>query len=273
MRITPHLRIEAGPARWEEFDLAQRKACLNLARMIVDAVEELRSPDSDSGGTPDSGGLSGLRRTRAAFLAGDRGTGKTTVMASLMRDSQPRNGPHENAELNKMRGRVVWLETLDMEPLPRNANLIAAILARLEDAAKSYGASLSANSSPRGLLEPSSEYHTALLELQRLQTDVALAWDGNLPERQGQLDPDAYAVEVMRIEKARLSINAKFIQMLNQRTGWFVRLWRVSYWQVSSVRRASVFIPGKRAVSSSICMSKHVGRSSRETGLLLSRCC
>jgi hypothetical protein len=273
MTITPHLRIEAGPARWEELDQAQCKAYLHLGRMIVEAIEEVPPLDSDSGVRegPDRNVGESVRRTRTAFLAGGRGTGKTTLMTSLMRDSQSEGrkrdpGPTEVRELRvtiddllgrvaaqqiadavqsvvrqevshreptdevkklfeqrswrddlirKMRGRIVWLETLHMEPLPKDANLLAAILMRLEDAANVYGASPSANS-PRGLLEPSSEYQAALLELQRLQTDVALAWDGNLGDRQGQLDPDAYAVEVMRTEKARLSINTKFTKTLNQ---------------------------------------------------------
>lgn len=199
--------------------------------MIVEALGEMPSLNSDSSvrENSDIGVSENVRRTRTAFLAGGRGTGKTTVMTSLMRDSRPERfgreprpisdsregadevshkGPTDEAKelarkqrhlrdklLYEMRSRVVWLETLDMEPLPKSANLIAAILMRLEDAAKLYGANLSPNS-PRGLLEPSSEYHAALLEL--------------------QLDQDAYAVEVMRTEKARLSINSKFTKTLNQ---------------------------------------------------------
>jgi hypothetical protein len=161
-----------------------------------------------------------VRRTRTAFLAGGRGTGKTTVLTSLMRDTE--SGKHDENQVStdvqsilRVRGRIVWLETLDMEPLPRNTNLLAAILIRLEDAARRYGASPEVGE-PRGLLEPSSEYHQALLELQRLQTDVALAWDGNLHERQGQLDPDAYAVEMMRTERARLSLNQRFGDTLHR---------------------------------------------------------
>ena len=115
--------------------------------------------------------------------------------------------------LSSINGRIVWLETLNMEPLPQDANLLAAILVRLEDAARAYGIKEGPQSDlarGRGLLEPSSDYHAALLDLQRLQTDVALAWDGNLQDRKGHLDPDTYAVEMMRVEQARLSLNRKF---------------------------------------------------------------
>lgn len=51
-----------------------------------------------------------------------------------------------------------------------------------------------------------SGQESALLQLQCLQTAVAIAWDGNLPVRGGQLDPDTYAVELLRAEHSRLSI-------------------------------------------------------------------
>jgi hypothetical protein len=185
-----------------------------------------------------------VRRSRSAFVIGGRGTGKTTVLDTLRRDSQPRTLRDEKPApvrpeldergrqrqqgwaaqrqdlLQQIRGRVVWLETLDMEPLPPETNLLASILVRLEAAAKGFGGeSAAATRKPRltrGLIEPSSEYHSALLELQRLQNDVALAWEGNLRERRGSLDPDAYAVEVMRVETSRLSLNSKFDDTLRK---------------------------------------------------------
>lgn len=218
---SPRLRIEAAPAQWSELDSPQRQAYRQLAQMIVEAIREMPSPDAQV--TPHET----MRRTRTAFVTGGRGAGKTTVLTSLIRDSlgSPRDNAFEGKDIgdpdangcqslvNAMRGHVVWLETLDMEPLPQNANLMASILARLEDATKRHG-TVAGSVEPRGLLEPSSEYHTALLELQRLQTDVALAWDGNLEQRQGQIDPDAFAVEMMRTERARLSINTKFTETL-----------------------------------------------------------
>ena len=62
---------------------------------------------------------------------------------------------------------------------------------------------------PRGLLGVGRDYHESLLQLQRLQTDGALAWESNVNARQSHLDIDVYAVEVMRVERARLSITRK----------------------------------------------------------------
>jgi hypothetical protein len=214
---------------------AQQQAYIRIARMIAAAIDDMSPPDVPSG-QGDA-----IRRTRSAFVVGGRGTGKTTVLDTFRRDSRPsatwRTGevlqrpelddqPRQRQAalageredlLQRIRGRVVWLETLDMEPLPPETNLLASILVRLEEAAKGYsGELLSSSRRPRGLTDPTSEYHSALLALQRLQTDVALAWDGNLRDRKGSLDPDAYAVEVMRVERARLSLNTKFAETLQK---------------------------------------------------------
>jgi len=218
------LRIEAGPAQWQELDSTQCKAYMRVARMMVEAIYDLSFLNRKSTSSAT------LSRTGTAFLAGGRGTGKTTVLRTLKHDTmesimpqlendeeEPKKGWRDRLKvLDSLRGRIVWLETLDLEPFPPNANLLVSILMRIEDAAKDYGVNFPAKENPRGLLEPSSEYHNALLDLQRLQTDVALAWDGNLKERQGNLDPDSYAVEVTRIEKARLSLNSKFYDCINR---------------------------------------------------------
>jgi hypothetical protein len=227
-----YLRVEAGAAQWQEFDESQQQAYIRIAKMIAEAIDDMPPLDQPTRA------IDAIRRTRSAFVIGGRGTGKTTVLDTFRRDSRP--GSARDAEaarvrpeldkksrdrqeawtrdrqllLQQIRGRVVWLETLDMEPLPPDANLLAAILVRLEDAARGFSGE--AGRKPRGLMEPSSEYHSALLELQRLQTDVALAWEGNLRDRQGSLDPDAYAVEVMRVETSRLSLNSKFAETLRK---------------------------------------------------------
>jgi len=237
-RAERHLRVEAGAAQWQECDEAQQQAYLRIAEMIAEAIRDMPPLDAPPG-EKDA-----VRRSRSAFVIGGRGTGKTTVLDTLRRDSQPRTlrdekltpirpgmddrGRRRQQEwatqrqdlLQQIRGRVVWLETLDMEPLPPETNLLASILVRLEAAAKGLGGEgAAATRKPRltrGLIEPSSDYHSALLDLQRLQNDVALAWEGNLRERRGSLDPDAYAVEVMRVETSRLSLNSKFDNTLRK---------------------------------------------------------
>ena len=63
---------------------------------------------------------------------------------------------------------------------------------------------------------PHPDYRNAMLELQRLQANIALAWGGNLAARQGHLDPDSFAVEVIRTERARLSLHNNLEMVLDQ---------------------------------------------------------
>jgi hypothetical protein len=108
---------------------------------------------------------------------------------------------------------VKWLEPLDMEPLPQGTNLLASILARIESA---LDADCEEAIQSMGILGPHSGVENALHNLHRLATDVALAWDGNIRQRAGAMDPDSFASEVMRVERARLSLNRKLNEALDE---------------------------------------------------------
>ncbi len=229
-----HLRHEARSVTWSQLDHAQRSALQRMIALLKEAVDSL--PPSTGRDEPvQSPLLDSQRASRIVFLSGERGTGKTTVLLSLigacvlakvsteapqgfLRD--PEDRPLWE-DLCRMCKRLVWLEAIDMEPLPASTNLMAAILARIDLSVKpdEFGSSdAGGRRSTHGLLDPSPDYHEALLGLQELMTSVALAWDGNIVQRAGSLDPDTYAVEVMRAEQARLSLNRKMNKVLDQLT-------------------------------------------------------
>ena len=54
------------------------------------------------------------------------------------------------------------------------------------------------------------------LALQKLQTNIALAWEGDLRGRRHLLNPDDLALEVMRYEKAHLSLTENLDSVLHQ---------------------------------------------------------
>ena len=237
--LLTQLRPEARPAPWEDLDNTQQEAFKSLVVMIGAAVEALGAARSNAKGAdnepPDW--FRDDRASRTAFLSGSRGAGKTTVLASVIRaavlkpngdanDSLPRS---VSDALGLLRQRVVWLEPLDMEPLPASANLLSAILVRVEDSVRRLGGGgIDASDDEdrmtyRGLVQPGGGVHDVLLDLQRLQTHGALAWEGNLQSRKGNLDPDSYAVEVARTERARLSISYKVQDVLDRlarKTQW-----------------------------------------------------
>src|SRR5205823_4565342 len=85
-------------------------------------------------------------------------------------------------EFNRLLDRVLWLEPLDMDPLPKSAHLFPAILARVESAVERWGRAGGrggGHEMARGGIEPEREYDLALAALHQLETDVALSWEGN----------------------------------------------------------------------------------------------
>jgi len=224
-----YLRPEARPADWNSLDMVQQGALGSVAKMIGEAIDGLpEEPLSSYYGPEKLHSLAGSERaSRILFVSGARGTGKTTVLVTLIQASikgslDGLDDEEVKKSIEKMHKHVVWLEPLDMEPLPKNSNLLGTILARIDaairtDSLASIGSAIERDTEyrPRRLFEPSTDYHDSMLKLQRLQTDIAIAWDGNIQSREGHLDPDAFALEMMRSEQSRLHINTKFQQVLD----------------------------------------------------------
>jgi len=221
------LRAEARPFDWPSLNDAQQGAVNRLLALMAAAARSLLPPGRSESPRAVGGAfqLDEDRSSRIALLSGDRGTGKTSVLLSLKKLCEP--GPQLKLEdcprlsmtdLYELRDRVIWLEPIDMEPLAESTNLLAAILARIEDAAPhgptSAGDDTGGRRAYAGLLEPAAGYHETLIDLQRLSADVALAWEGNLVGRGAHLDPDNYAIEVMRAEAARLSLSRRLRKVL-----------------------------------------------------------
>ena len=228
------LRPEARPVNYSKLDKYQREAFDRLVEMLAGSLPEIETADAHKRTTARQGlrappaWLDYDLASRMAFLYGDRGTGKSTVLMSLIelcnRAEERRQEEEQGAEmpsltlyrLSVLRGRVVWLEPIDMARFPGPANLLAAILARIEYAVRPFvfpatteRGGQGAGRERLGMLGRYSDGLDPLLALLRLQTTVATAWEGNLPDRRAELDPDNYAVEVMRAERERMTFNVK----------------------------------------------------------------
>jgi hypothetical protein len=213
------LRAEARPARWEELYQTQQDALALIVQMVVEAIRRLPepTPTGRTGATQDLlGWVQKGKSSPIAFLFGGRGTGKTTVLTTLVELSRPSRAqmgeapgdipPTVSEGLGLIGKRVMWLEPLDMEVVSESTNLLAAILARIEAVCpRSIPREDDADRSDvRGLLDP--DFDDPFLQLQQLQSNIALAWDVKAPERRTNLDPDSAAVEVIRLERAKLTL-------------------------------------------------------------------
>jgi hypothetical protein len=232
------LRIEAHPRSYRRLDSSQRRAFEACVQRLDAARDHLDGGASYSKDRPDPRvgiRLDDERRAEILFLSAERGMGKTTLMLSLMRatTSSPDKkeafssaGVPDLAEmLDRLRGRVVWLQPLEMDTLPRQTNLMAAILARIEEGIERLGLRPVSPELPEQVDARGDdlfdERDDVMLDLRRFQADVAIGWDGNLEARSGSMDADPYATEVLRREKGKLKLRDRFaglLERLSERT-------------------------------------------------------
>lgn len=218
----PGLRPEARSVQFRDLSQDQRNAFDRLIQLLIAATGDLPgddrwrlNPEDDPRHDDEE------RSSRVLFLDGERGSGKTTVVASLRdalrSDRHLGDKPADKVEqfhrveqdVARLRDRVILLDTLGMESAPADTNILAALLARIEQRlfpGRGLDDSISHAGRP--------ENHEAVLKLLRLQTDVALAWNGNLTQRGSHLDPDNYAMEELRVERVRLQLRRRFASVL-----------------------------------------------------------
>src|SRR4051812_31645490 len=252
-KIRRFLRPEARPLPRRRLNASQQEVFLRILQAMDEARSDLdraeRSSDNGRTSTPPPNLLQQtdrFRSSRLIFLSGQRGTGKSTVLISLFDaflnsydkrfkdDGDESEGGDKASKTNKqeaqtpasqteslvqgLRRRIIWLDPLDMEPLPHPTNLLAAILARVDRAVTRFVVSAGDSPRPSGLLNLGSG-ERALHDLRKLAADAAIAWDGNIQKRAGSLDPDSYAEEVTRVEEARLGINGRLDATLDGLAG------------------------------------------------------
>lgn len=130
------------------------------------------------------------------------------------------------AKCHEVSKKFIWLQPLEMETLPSPANLLAAILNRIDEAVYRFrGPHPKTHQSPLAYspYQLNPDEHDVMLEFTKLQKDVALAWDGNIEKRAAHLDPDLYAVEVLRAEHKRLKLNDRITKSLNDLHNFFIK--------------------------------------------------
>jgi len=204
-------RLEAYPFEWSALTSRQKEAVEFVSELLVDALDGLsKAPATGSEFDFD-------RRSQLAFVDGDRGTGKSSVLLAVQHlTSEDKANTEEFPEalqrLWARRHQLVWLATLDMEPMARPANLLAAILARIGERVE-YPARR-APGRMAAAFDELDEPEKAASDLQALEVDAVLAWRGTDPQRSLRAEPTAYAAEVMASERAGLRLAPRFDAVL-----------------------------------------------------------
>jgi hypothetical protein len=207
---TYFLRREANAIPfWKHHKRAQES--LNfITRVLAGAAATVQGNKSIAG----NNSIDTNRASRIAFVSGEPGTGKSTLYLTLraMLDSHEtgdyRLGYKGSINLEEDLKHVRWLDPLDLEVAgDEGENLLAAVLVRLLDKLTNREAISSTIHS-----KPCDE---AIKDLEDLATDIGIAWEGNLKARAGALDPDTYSEEVMRTQRARLGVNERLKNALD----------------------------------------------------------
>lgn len=257
------LRPEAKVFDFDELTISQLKAMDNIMGKLKAAHNNLTVISAAKNKSGKKGNkytffVEKDNKNRMILLSGGRGSGKTSVLYSVVNvldsfDSSiskkirlikeeeiPKN---ELAELNlknikdkstseigliievlkksnDLQKKLIWLQPLEMETLPPASNLLAAILNRVDEAINRFRAG-HPNIYQDTRLGPDEQ--DVLLEFTKLQQDVALAWSGNLDQHAVNLDPDSFAVEVLRAEQNRLDLDQRIESILDQLHETFIR--------------------------------------------------
>ncbi len=229
-------RPEAQPFNIKHLSKSQNEAMIALLQNIAHATNNVPTKEKQEERNPRIITMEDDRPNRIVLLSGGRGSGKTSVLYTLIKafrevdachspcsrescaksDNPFWNGSDRGGDIcstikkDELQKRVVWLQTLDMETLPSPTNLLAAIFSRIGEAVdrfREFDASMESTSRFRFDMYPDGQ--DTMLEFARLQQDVALAWNGNLEQRAAAVDPDVYAVEVLRTEHSRFKLNKR----------------------------------------------------------------
>jgi hypothetical protein len=219
MTSSLQLRPEARPLKWEDLNVAQQQALTQLAQQITNAIDDL--PNRDKEADRKQRVLTWVRHdalARLSMLEGGRGSGKTTVLLSLLelcgkaKDLNLKNAALQSM-LEKIDRRTVWLDPIELDMFPLNANFLGAILARLELRIT------------RQLMHTSAkDDQEALRRLNTLYRKVTVVGDDKAVYPFDNLD--SYAVNVKRIEGERLELRNQFGDLLDELA---LRVFRTSH--------------------------------------------
>ena len=221
------LRPEARAINWDLLTSSQQGAFQRIVSLLQSSLQDVPKIGTEKRNEYHSSRMNvDLRRSNhVVMLSGKRGTGKTSLLLSLQYLLRPGLDDESLAESrlpkedwDSVRGlsrRVIWLETLDLEPLPNRCSLFAAILARVEDVVREeHGDWAGFDNWVSGQFRSGME--KALFEFDRLANDVAYAWeDGPDHFPQGFMEPESYARDARRAEQSRLSIRRRLDDVLN----------------------------------------------------------
>lgn len=198
-----YLRPEAGPVPYKKLQWRAQRALNKIIGALNAATRSAKVPSDD-----DS--IDTNRASRLFFVSGEPGSGKSTLYLTLremLSDTEDSDKWSEGCKnIGALKKAVRWLDPLDLEVAgDEGENLLAAVLVRLIEALSKHSNTIL-----------SKHCEEAIKDLEELATGIGIAWEGNLRDRAGHLDPDTFSEEVMRTQRERLGVNERLRKVLNK---------------------------------------------------------
>ncbi|HVH44230.1 MAG TPA: hypothetical protein VM925_17885, partial [Labilithrix sp.] len=208
------VRVEASDLPWASLSKDQRYAAERAVDLLRSYADQPRAISRPAGWYLPW--VDGRRANSVVLLDGGRGSGKTTILLTLVhawaaerrrREWAQHRGPHATAqEVDPLRecvgvpvdARFLPLDVIDLQPVPEGTSLLlrlAGVFARLIEQLemRDFGAKLRAPE-----------------EWRRFAQVVAAGWEPNVSARKATLDPEAYAVELEEAERRGLDVQIRF---------------------------------------------------------------
>lgn len=226
-------RREAQPLLWKQLSEDQRRAIVHVARILSDLAKAPHSRSHGEGGNHKHldlflPAIDPERRNHIILLDGDRGSGKTALLVTLLHawNHMLRGKARElDSDLHTAlaeTAKVVPIGLIDLQPLPKSTNLLLYLVGRFQRVVEAIEQVYMdrgghAKNPPRR-----DPWHGAGPEepecTKRWRDFVqaaAMGWNGDLERRRGNLDPEAFVLELEQTERRRLDVVSSFRALMD----------------------------------------------------------
>ena len=223
-------RQESQPRTWSQLTEEQQEVVCDIHEWccVFSNKNSRRRPEKRA---TRSNGRSILSAVPTSFspIDGGRGSGKTSVMLSILRLwnellGQNRDWSKEwtplQDTLERLKGRIITVPILDLEPLPASTSLlpwIAGRVLKLGEDIETHSSRSSGTPNKRGKWAPEYEQEPAWKKAWReLLQDAAAGWTERVAHPRGALDTEAFAIELEQENLARLSLLSRWRQFVSE---------------------------------------------------------
>ena len=215
------LRQEGVTIPYESLNESQKEA---FRRILYSLFEAIKNVGHSNPQEPYS-----FRPNNVIFISGERGSGKTCLLHSFMRYARPKIDRYASKELNALleheserrkealetvRDSVIWLPTIDVDPITKDFDLLSNVLTRFRHAIQSKSRFLNSHDQ-----DQFTTGDTTRLDLnqryEQLLVDASQAWNGGMLGAGLSNEPELFAVRSESLAEASVKFAHRFREFID----------------------------------------------------------